>query len=158
MADVEALDIRDGLHERFRTIKLFTGSGKLLGYEPRSIHNPPVLYTIYRDYERRAERGQLLVEIHSFIHRVCFSWADPEKAENQLLQLITDIPASVESDPMLGGRVAAYVNGTQTGGGGATVNEGAAGFTIIDGSVYRIIDFVSHVMTKRAVVRNRIGA
>jgi hypothetical protein len=155
MADVEAIDIRDGLHERFRTVR---GLNNFLTYEPRSIHNPPMLYTIYRDYEKLTERQQILVEVHSFIHRICFSWADPEKAEDQLLRMVTDIPASVESDPLLGGRIAAYVNGTQIGGGGAIVNDGKGGFTIIDGSTYRIIDFVSRVVAKRVIIRNRIGA
>jgi hypothetical protein len=155
MADVEALDIRDGLHERFRTVR---GLNKLLTYEPRTIQNPPLLYTIYRDYEKLTERQQILVEVHSFIHRVCFSWADPEKAEDQLLRMVTDIPASVESDPLLGGRIAAYVAGTQVGGGGAIVSEGKAGFTIIDGSTYRIVDWTSRVVAKRTIVRNRIGS
>ena len=155
MAKVEALEIRKGLHERFRTVR---GLTNFLTYEPRSIHNPPMLYTTYRDYEKRSERQQILVEIHSFFHRVCFSWADPERAEDDLLRMITDIPASVESDPLLGGRIAAYVNGTQVGGGGAIVNEGKAGYTIIDGTQYRIIDFVSIVMAKRTIVRNRIGS
>jgi hypothetical protein len=138
MAELDV--ILAGLHTRFATIATLKA---LLDHEPKSVHIAPLLYSMYLEYDR-TEAGQVVAETHKFMHRVVVSWADPQVAEEQLRGLVTAVPLSVELDPRLGGAIPR---------GLAQVSSGRAGFTRIDGSVYRIMDFVSTTVVKRAVQR-----
>jgi hypothetical protein len=138
MAELDV--ILAGLHTRFDTISTLKA---LLDHEPKSVQVAPLLYSMYLDYDR-TDAGQVVAETHRFMHRVVVSWADPKVAEAQLRVLITAVPLSVELDPRLGGAIPRGI---------AQVSSGRAGFTRIDGSVYRIMDFTSTVVAKRAVQR-----
>lgn len=140
MADSELDTILIGLHERFATV---TALEALLDHEPRSIHNSSLLYSLYKE-TRRAQHGQVLSETHQFTHRACFSYADPQAAEKAVRGVVTAVPLSVEQDPQLGHRITS---------GGAVVEEGRGGFVLIDGTVYRVVDFTSTVVVKRPVQR-----
>lgn len=140
MSRVTAQEILEGIHERFQLVE---GLKSIIAYEPTSIHDTPMIYSLYRNYER-AERGQVLAETHTYQHRLAISFADPESAEAELLKIAVEIPASVEADPQLDGRLAS---------GSVSVSAGSAGFIFVNGSVYRVLDFTSTAIVKRSVTR-----
>lgn len=135
-------DVRDGIHERFTTV---TGlqSSVLLGYEPKSVSVTPLIYSLLIDYER-SEEGQVVTEGYRILHRLLFNWTEPEQAEEALVSYVNAIPLAVERDPQLDGRLSRGI---------AQIVSAKAGFTRIDGTVYRILDFTSESVERRPAER-----
>lgn len=121
-----------GLEERFRAVDGLTTI--LLG-EPSSVHAAPALYTALLRFTR-ATSGNVTTMHYFFMHRLVILWQDNPQAEMQLLNLTNAIPAAIDDDSRLGGRIV---------GGMAQIVTGDAGYTRIGDILYRILDFTSDV-------------
>lgn len=145
MSFVSYSDVIEGLHERFLTIDGFPAYNEdgvlinLLAYEPAVVQHTPMIYSLLVGFER-VKSGQLTEMRYRILHRLLIQWQDNEEAELELMPLVQRVPASVDLDPTLGGRV--------TLGSGAFVGRGESGFTTISTTKYRCLDFISTVSTK----------
>ena len=99
---MSALTCYQGLEERFRTV---SGLHSVVLGEPTGDLDLPGLYTAYIGFDRTLGRDQMTVMEHRFMHRLIIRWQDNAQAEMQLLTLLNAIPASVELDIQLGGRL-----------------------------------------------------
>lgn len=124
-----------GLDERFRTI---SGLKAILDYEPTAIHDYPTLYSLLDSFEIE-RRGQVVVWKYRILHRLVFRWQDNAGCELELVWFVNAIPAAVDADPQLGGRITS---------GLATIAEGDAGWAVIGGTDCRVLDFYSTVVEK----------
>ena len=144
MSYVSYADVVDGLHERFLTIAGFPAYNEegvlinLLRYEPAVIHHTPTIYTLLDGFERNAS-GQLTAMHYRILHRLVIQWQDNEQAELALMPFVHRVPAAVDSDQTLGGRITM---------GLARISSGQSGFVIISNTKYRCLDFFSTVPTK----------
>jgi hypothetical protein len=127
----------EGLHERFATVK---GIMAILDYEPKAIQTTPTLYSLLDRFDRSQE-GQLTVMKYRVLNRLCIQWQDNEQAERQLAKFVNPLPASIDKDPKLGGRVSR---------GMAWVTEAPTGFFSIGDTTYRVLDMYVEVLTKGA--------
>lgn len=131
MADTEVLDgLVEGLHARFATV---SGIAVMLDAEPRSVQKTPLLYTLL-DSGPRQPAGNLVEERWRFRSRLCIPWADPKAAEAQVRSYAAALPRAVDAGPRLGGRAR-----------DAFVDEVDAGWQVIDGNEYRVVDFYTVV-------------
>jgi hypothetical protein len=140
MANATPNTIVEGLHERFATI---TGLHIILDHEPASIHDTPTLYTLTKRY-RKIEKAGVVVETFEFTHRLIVDSAENTTAEPLLRALIPEVSYCVERDPQLGNRI---------NKGRAFVEEGIAGYSRINGTTYRVMDFTSFTKSSRVVLR-----
>lgn len=144
MSYVSYQDVVEGLHERFLTIPDFpayNGAGdliNLLKYEPGVIHHTPTIYTLLDGFERNAS-GQLTAMHYRILHRLVIQWQDNEQAELELMPFVHSVPAAVDVDQTLGGRITM---------GLARITSAQSGFIIISQTKYRCLDFFSTVPTK----------
>lgn len=139
---MSALTCYQGLEERFRTV---SGLHSVVLGEPTGDLDLPGLYTAYIGFNR-SQLGQITAMDHRFMHRLIIRWQDNAQAEMQLLTLLNAIPASVEADAQLGGRVPL---------GLARITDGDAGFATIGGVKYRVVDYTA-LVTEKAPVRSGI--
>ncbi len=127
----------EGLHERFATV---IGLKVLLVGEPTSVQDSPLLYSLVERVEREAQAtkpGHTLMRVtYRTLHRLCLKWQDNPTAEAELLALADAIPAAIEADPKLGGRIT----------GDAHLSGAEAGWVTIGGTTYRVLDFYSEVL------------
>lgn len=141
---VSYAEVVEGLHERFVTIDDFpkyNSAGALvniLAYEPKVIHSTPTLYTLLDSFER-VRSGQLTVMKYRILHRLVLQWQDNEPSEAALMPFVHSIPASVDRDPTLGGRITMGLAG---------ISDAATGFVVISSTKYRCIDFFASASTK----------
>jgi hypothetical protein len=140
---MSALTCYQGLEERFRTV---TGLRSVVLGEPTGDLDLPGLYTAYIGFDRTLGRDQMTVMEHRFMHRLIIRWQDNAQAEMQLLTLLNAIPASVELDIQLGGRLLQGI---------ARITDGDAGFVTIGGVKYRCVDYTT-LVTEKAPVRSGI--
>jgi hypothetical protein len=131
---MSALTCYQGLEERFRTLGL---RSVVLG-EPSGDLDLPGIYTAYDGFER-SKAGQITAMHHRFVHRLLIRWQDNAAAEMELITLLHAIPAAVDADPQLGGRVPM---------GLASISAGDAGFVTIGGVKYRVVDYTAQVVEK----------
>jgi hypothetical protein len=132
---MSASTVYAGLAERFATV---SGIKQLGLGEPTSIHDLPALYSAYEGFER-GQAGQITTMTHRFVHRLVIRWQEFAQAEAQLLTFIHAIPAAIDADPKLGGRIPS---------GLARITGAAGGFTTIGKTKYRVVDFTSEVLEK----------
>lgn len=134
---MSAVTIMAGLVERFQTV-----SGLIvLDYEPTTIE-PPTLYTLLDGFER-SQQGQLTVMRYRFMSRLCIRWQDNEYAERELLPFVNAIPAAVDADPQLGGRISSGLARVVSAAGDAQ-----RPLVRIGNVDYRAVDFFSDVLHK----------
>jgi len=86
-----------------------------------------------------AHTGTIKTVTYRILHRVAIRWQDNEQAELEAIPLVDAIPAAVEADPQLGGRIIT---------GWAEVDECQPGWATIAGAEYRLLDFYSTVIEK----------
>ena len=139
---MSAVTVWIGLEERFRTIEGLDG-GVHLG-EPTAIAATPYLYAAY-DTADQLMRSQQPARnqdgiTHTFGVRIAFDFQDNPQAEMQLLTLADSVPAAINVDPRLGGRLP---------GGIAKSTSALSGFAMIAKKMYRVLDFVVTVLEKR---------
>lgn len=132
---MSAVTAWEGLEARYQTVTAL--KAVLLG-EPTAIHQPPALYTALSRIDRTTA-GQVTSMRYTFTSRLVVDWQSPADAELELLGLVNAIPAAIDADPTLGGRVNL-----------ARITEGPAGFIAIGGTNYRIIDYTIDVLEKGA--------
>ena len=129
-----------GLEERFRTIP---GIGSVELGEPTGNMTLPCLYTVYGSFERPLRnsppaRNQTGMK-HILGTRLVIQWVDFGAAERQLFTLVDLIPASIEADPHLGGRLNA---------GAAYCAAGVSGHAVIGEVKYRVVDYEITILEK----------
>jgi hypothetical protein len=125
------------MHERLATV---TGIKVCLDYEPTEIQQPPIIYSLLDAFER-SQAGQVTVMRYRILHRLVIAWVHNERAEQQLASFVNAIPAAIDADPQLGGRIAS---------GLARIADGQAVWVKIGGTTFRCLDCYSDVLTKGA--------
>ncbi|HEU4328065.1 MAG TPA: hypothetical protein VFS21_33320 [Roseiflexaceae bacterium] len=128
-------DVRDGLHELFLTVP---GIVACLNYEPLAIDQPPIIYSLLDSFER-SQNGGVTAMRYRILHRLCLAWQDNEQAEAQLTTFVNAIPAVVDRNPQLAGRIPS---------GLARIAEAQAVWVKIGSTTYRALDCYSDVLTK----------
>jgi hypothetical protein len=126
-----------GMHERLATV---TGIKACLTYEPTEVQQPPIIYSLLDTFERRQET-QLTVMRYRILHRLVIATASVAKAEEQLAAYVNVIPAAIDADPQLGGRILS---------GLARIADAQAVWVKLGSQVYRCLDCYSDVLTKGA--------
>lgn len=111
--------------------------------EPTAIHEPPAIYTVFADFDRslagQPPADNLTAMTYHFQHRLYLLWQDNEQATWQLLSYVNVIPAAIDANPRLGGRL---------GRGIAKMTRGDAGFITVGGTKYLVCDFTTEVLEK----------
>ena len=124
-----------GLHTRYATVG---GIKAVLDYEPKTISNPPVLYSLL-DSVTRTQEGQVTVMRYRILSRLCIRWQDNERAEEELQPFVNALPSAVDLDPKLGGAIPSGI---------ARVTDIQAVFVTINGVFYRCLDTYCEVVEK----------
>ncbi|GAB4203609.1 MAG: hypothetical protein OHK0022_27940 [Roseiflexaceae bacterium] len=127
--------VRDGLHERLLTVP---GIVACFGYEPAAIDQPPIIYSLLDKFERSTSAGIVTMR-YRILHRLCLAWQDNEQAEEQLADFVNAIPAAIDADPQLGGRIPS---------GLARIADAQAVWVRIGDATYRALDCYSDVVAK----------
>lgn len=137
---MSALTVYQGLEAVFRGVESLRTV--LLG-EPSGDMDLPGLYTALEGFDRplagQPPADNLTGMDYRFVHRLVIRWVDFQQAEMQLLTFVNAIPAAVDADPRLGGRLTKGI---------ARIQAGDAGFANIGGTKYRVLDFTSTVLEK----------
>jgi len=124
-----------GLHERFATV---TSIQAILDYVPTSIQDTPTLYSLL-DNVTISRSGQVKATKYRILHRLVVRWQDNEGAELEIIPYVDSIPAAVDADNHLGGRLTS---------GYAVIDEIEAVWVEISNVTYRALDFYSTVVEK----------
>lgn len=137
---MSALTVYQGLEVVFKGV---AGLRNVILGEPSAAHDLPCLYTAFADFDRPL-RGlppaeNLTAMTYHFTHRLMIRWQERPEAEEELLSFINSIPAALDADATLGGRLTR---------GNARISEGVSGFLALGGVTYRILDFTSEVLEK----------
>lgn len=130
----------EGLTEVLQSV---TGLTRVLDYEPSSIPSTPMVYHLLDSFSRTQE-GQVTVMRYRKLIRLIVLWQDNEKAEQKVIPFVNAIPAALDADPQLGGRIER---------GFARVSPDAdaiAGFVRIGGVMYRSLDIFADIVDKAA--------
>lgn len=137
--------IMAGLVERFEDgvagLAQYDAAGALvniLDYEPTALHTTPTLYMIL-DSAERTQHGQVTAMRERIRARLCIKWQDNEFAEEELMAFINSIPAAIDADPQLGGRIPRGV---------AEVDELLGEYVSIGGVLYRVMNYFIDVVDK----------
>jgi len=127
--------VLQGLEERIRTVAgiLYAGRG-----EPSVIQVTPSLYSTFIDADR-SQTGQITVMVYRTAHSVWIQWQDNASAEREVADFINALPAAVDQDGHLGGRITS---------GMAKVSRVVGSYPIVNGTRYRVLDFTSEVTDK----------
>lgn len=128
-------DVLAGMHERLATVP---GITRCLDYEPSAVQQPPLIYSLLDSFER-SQAGQVTAMRYRILHRLVIAWVDTARAEQQLASFVNAIPAAIDADPQLGGRIPS---------GLARIADAQAVWVTIGGTVYRCLDCYSEVITK----------
>lgn len=128
-------DVVEGLHERLATVSALK---VVLDYVPTSVQDCPIVWSAL-DSMKVTRSGQVRAVTYRTLHRVAVRWQDNEQAELEVIPLVDAIPAAVEADPHLGGRLVS---------GFAEIDECQLQWGTIGGIEYRLLDFYSTVVEK----------
>lgn len=125
-----------GLRERLETVP---GIARILDYEPRTIQTTPTLYILF-DGLTRARQGGLTINTYRVLMRLCLPWLDAAIADQSMLPFVNAIPAAIDADGHLGGRL---------NSGMARITQAyAVDFVTVGGTKHRCIDFLAEVVEK----------
>jgi len=127
--------ILDGLEERFR---LVPGIHVIIRYEPTSVQDYPLLYSMMENKQSSGGEEAGLTWHYRILHRLVFRWQDNAGAAEELIPFVDAIPAAVDADPQLGGRLD-Y--------GYAQISEVTLNWGKIGGTDCLFLDFISEVAT-----------
>lgn len=125
---MSALTVYEGLEERLLTID---GLNAVILGEPTGIHDPPAVYVALQSMGRE-HANQLTAAVYTFLLRLVVRWQENAEAERELLTLANQIPAAIDADRRLAGRLMQGV---------AMTGDAVAGFLVIGGTTYRILDY-----------------
>jgi hypothetical protein len=128
-------DVLDGLHAAFAAVP---GIVNVLDYVPAAIHDTPTLYTMLDSVEV-SKTGQIKTRRYRILHRLILLWQDNEQAELAVAPFVDSIPAALDADPQLGGKIAS---------GWAEIASIDAVWVTIQNVEYRALDFYSEVLVK----------
>jgi hypothetical protein len=128
-------DVVDGMHERLLTVP---GIVACLDYEPLAVDQPPIVYSLLDAFER-SQAGQVTTMRYRILHRLVIAWQDNEQAERQLATFVNAIPAAVDTDAQLGGRIPS---------GLARIADAQAAWVKLGDTTYRCLDCYSQVVVK----------
>lgn len=141
MSFISYQNVVDGLIECLGTIPGFTAYWNLLDYEPDSVQSPPLIYTLLDGFTRSAQ-GQITIMRYRILVRLVIQWQDHQAAEQELRDRLHEIPAAIDVDPTLGGRIDR---------GLAEVSDGQSGFVRISNTQFRCLDYFVSAPTKSPV-------
>lgn len=125
-------DAVTGVVERLQSVSALKA---VLKYVPATIQAAPLAWVIYDSHKRRSSGPTTIVNYRLRV-TVALSWQDTEQSEGELIPLINEVPAAIDQDPQLGGRVTEGV---------ATQPDATGGWYTIGGVTYRTIDFYVEV-------------
>lgn len=125
----------EGLKLRFATVP---GIKTILDYEPTSAQDTPLLYMLF-DEAPRTQTGQVTVMPYRILCRLCIRWQDNRYAEQELIPFVNSLPAAIDQDPTLGGKIAS---------GMARVINVQGIFVTIGGVLYRALDVTVEAIDK----------
>ena len=133
-----------GMTEAFGTV---SGIKVVLEYEPSVVAKTPLLYTIFRGYEK-SEQGTRKAVHYRMLHRLCIARADEEASESALKPFVDSVPAAIEANPRLN-------DGTndRIPSGHAAIVSSSGRYINIAGQIFRCIDFESDVLVKGVISR-----
>lgn len=133
--------IVDGLHTRFATI---SGLKQILDYEPLTIHEAPILYSLFDRMTPEYDNGAAtfarpfarhpIAKTYRILHRVVFRWVDVEQAEQEIQPYVDAITDAVEADTTAGGVTLKNLS---------HIVEVQGVFVTIGGTIYRCLDCYS---------------
>lgn len=126
-----------GIMERLATLSATLKVS--LDYEPTGIHETPAAYVLYGGTRGRTTAGQVTVMPYEVRIRLLNKWQSNKECEAQLMPFVNSIPAAIDADAQLGGRITS---------GLAAVTDVEEGYIILGGVEYRRIDFLVHVVDK----------
>lgn len=95
-------DVLAGLHERLATVP---GIAVVLDHTPTSIQAVPTLFSVPDTCEVHRS-GQTVAREYRTNHYLVFRWQDPAQANREMLPYLDSVPAAIDADPHLGGRLA----------------------------------------------------
>lgn len=125
-----------GVMERLQTIATLKVS---LDYEPTSIQETPAAYVLYGGTRGRNTAGQVTVMPYEVRIRLLNKWQSNKECEAQMMPFVNSIPAAIDEDAQLGGRITSGI---------AAVTDVEQGYIILGGVEYRRYDFLVHVVDK----------
>lgn len=120
-------DVIEGLVERLETVP---GNMPVLPYEPPVLQKVPAIYLKLDSFTREI-RGQVTANRYRIQIRAVLLWQDARISESELLPLVNLIPAAIDNDPQLGGRLEQGV---------VVVTDGRESLRGIGGTVYKVLD------------------
>ena len=138
MAAIDLVDIVEGLHERFLLHDDFTTRQIMIG-EPVSIAKPPLIYSAV-ERQVPTEAGNMMHHQIRIFSRVCIQFQDRNKSELEALRYATELPYLIQQDDRLNNRISS---------GRALVADVIAGFALIDGIWFRVVDLYTMIVFKR---------
>jgi hypothetical protein len=98
-------------------IKGVTGVGAVVSGQPASVQHWPLVYMAF-DGMSRTQHGQLTENRYRVLMRLCVPVQDNARVEAVIKPFVNRIPAAIDADPTLGGRVnLAYCEGSPLGDG-----------------------------------------
>lgn len=128
-------DMLEGLTAAFRTLPALT---TVLVGPPTTVQTGLLLWTEFGDFSRE-DAGQLVKQTYHLRHTVVGVIQDYAQAEALLSPLIEQIPALIDADPQLGGRLTT---------GYARILNARGDYWEISGQVCRGVEFVSECFVK----------
>lgn len=136
--------IVSGLHTRFATV---SGIAQILDYEPLTVHEPPILYSLFDRLENTFDDGgvtfarpfarKLIAQKYRVLHRLVLRWVDVAQSEMELQPFVDALTAAVEADTTLGGVTQRDL---------AHIVEAQGVFVTIGGNVFRCLDCYSETI------------
>lgn len=107
-----------------------TGIAYVLDYEPKAIHDTPMLYLLLDALDRDDEGPAGVRSRYEIMATLVVRWQDNEAAEQEVIALMDPVAGALDADITLGG-----MNGF------ALVTRADAGYATISGTLYRIVEF-----------------
>ena len=111
-------------------LEAVSGVKYTLDYEPKAIHDAPMLYLLLDGVERDDQGNAGVKTIYDIAATLVIRWQDNEQAERQLIAMLDGIMGALDTDPTLGGM-----------NGWAGIVSAEAGYMDVSGTKYRIVVF-----------------
>lgn len=142
-------ELLDGLHARFALVPAFVRLNSdnvniaLLKHEPTAMHSEPTVYTLF-DGATYGPPNPTLPITYRLLSRLVVSWQNPSVAEANIRTYVPALIATVNATPegMRLGNLAGFNRGS------ARIVSADAGFLIISGTTYRIVDLLTEITIK----------
>jgi hypothetical protein len=123
-----------------RLVASFPEMKSVLDYEPQSIQDTPMIYVMLESYAR-STASQITAMVYRDQIRLVLPYIDNQTVERALAGYVNSIPAALDQDPYLASTITSGFIG---------VESGQAGYYLIGGTVYRILDTYAITRDKAA--------